>query len=42
MRVVIKDEVAASRRLEAIAYGKMPAHVFRSEVLLESETGKIA
>jgi hypothetical protein len=34
--------VAASRRLEQITFGKTPVHVFRSEIVLESGTGKVA
>lgn len=38
---LLRDEVAASRRLEAIAFERTPVHVFRSEILLEAGTGKV-
>jgi hypothetical protein len=37
---LLRDEVAASRRLEGIAFEKTPVRVFRSEILLEGGTGK--
>ena len=39
---LLRDEVAASRRLEKIAFEKTPVHVFRSEIVLESGAGKVA
>ena len=39
---LLRDEVAASRRLEKIAFEKTPVHVFRSEIVLESDVGKVA
>ena len=39
---ILRDEVAASRRLERIAFEKTPVHIFRSEVVLEGDTGKVA
>ena len=39
---LLRDEVAASRRLEQIAFGKTPVHVFRNEIVLESGAGKVA
>jgi len=39
---LLRDEVAASRRLEQIAFEKTPVYVFRNEVVLESGTGKVA
>ena len=39
---LLRDEVAASRRLEQIAFEKRPVYVFRNEVVLESGTGKVA
>ena len=38
---LLRDEVAASRRLEQIAFEKTPVYVFRNEVVLESGTGKV-
>lgn len=39
--MLLSDEVAASRRLERIAFEKTPVNLFRSEIVLESATGKI-
>ena len=39
---LLRDEVAASRRLESIAFEKTPVHVFRTEIVLETGTGKIS
>jgi hypothetical protein len=39
---LLRDEVAASRRPVQIAFGKTPVHVFPSEIVLESRTGKVA
>jgi hypothetical protein len=41
LATLLRDEVAVSRRLEKIAFEKTPVHVFRSEILLESGTGKV-
>jgi hypothetical protein len=38
---LLRDEVAASRRLEKIAFEKTPVYVFRNEILLDSEIGKV-
>jgi len=40
--MLLRDEVAASRRLESIAFEKVAVHVFRSEIVLESGTGRVA
>jgi hypothetical protein len=42
LATLLRDEVAASRRLERIAFEKTPVHVFRSEIVLEGGTGKVA
>jgi len=39
---LLSNEVEASRRLERIAFEKTPVHIFRSEIILESGTGKVA
>jgi hypothetical protein len=39
---LLKAEVEASRRLERIAFGSDPVHIYRSEVLVEEGTGKVS
>jgi hypothetical protein len=39
---LLREEVAASRRLQNIAFGKVSAHIFREEVILQGEGSKIA
>jgi hypothetical protein len=38
---LLKDEVAASRELERIAFGSNPAHVFRNEIIILRGDGKV-
>lgn len=39
---LLRDEVAASRQLEAIAFGGLKAQVFRTEVKVETNGGTVA
>lgn len=39
---LLRDEVAASRRLEKIAFEKTPVHVFRTEIVLEEDRALLA
>jgi hypothetical protein len=36
LAALLKDEVASSRLLEAIGFGKVRTHLFRTEVVLQS------
>lgn len=38
---LLKDEVAASRELERIAFGSNPVHVFRNEIITSRGDGKV-
>lgn len=38
---LLRDEVATSRRLESISFGKTETHVFRTEVVIKAGPGKV-
>jgi hypothetical protein len=38
---LLGEEVAAPRQLEKIAFGETPVHVYRSEVVAETGSGKV-
>jgi hypothetical protein len=37
----LRLEIATSRQLEAIAFGRMPIHIYRSEILVHADSGKL-
>ena len=41
LRRILDSEIASSRRLEKIAYGKVEARVYREEIILEDEKKKL-
>lgn len=41
LRDVLRSEIASSRRLEKIAFGKVEARVYREDIHLEGEKGKL-
>jgi hypothetical protein len=39
--ILLRDEVAAPRDLERIAFGSNPVHVFRNEIIISRGSGKV-
>jgi hypothetical protein len=38
---ILRSEIATSRQLEAIAFGRTPIHIYRSEILVYADGGKL-
>lgn len=38
---ILRSEIAASRHLEAIAFGRTPIHIYRSEIQVHTDGGKL-